>query len=595
MKSRKRRQSQQEANSGPEQRTPLDDALRAIRPVLVLIGAFSICINLLRLVTPLYMLQLVDRVLSSGNYDTLLYLTLIAAFGIVTAGAIKAVVKSVQARVGSWIDSYLIEPTLRASLDGRLSNRSMGGQTLRDLGQVRTFFSNQALTTLFDLPWTPLFLIVIFLLHPVSGSVATGYAVLLLSLAVFNDYVTREPQERGQQESGKLNESVGRASRNSDVLHAMGMVPAFLKGATAQSAVARAFQEESSERSGWMSAVSRTIRQFSQISMYAVGSYLVLEGEATTGIMMAGAIILNLALAPVDKTVSTYRTVLNFRSALTRLRRQLSVSDDKMQRGRAAAKAPDGQLTVDRAMLMVQGRSRPVIKQISFSIPAGGMVGIIGPAGAGKTVLCRLLIGLVPPNSGAVQLDGVDMHEWLSAGVGLHLGYQPQELVFFPGTIADNIARLEPDSLERRMAVHEAAELVQAHSTIMNLPHGYETDMDEVAGYLSRGELQKIALARAFYGKPAMIVLDEPSNTLDRLGEAALVEALTATKADGCTLVVVSQRPAIMRLCDRLLLLRDGALEAFGEPNTVLEQLKADEGGDGGGGKGRRRLRVAHG
>lgn len=604
MKPRKRRQSQQgrqEAAPTSHQQTPLDEALRAIRPALAMMAGFSLCTNLLRLTIPLYMLQLVDRVLSSGNIDTLLYLTLIALFALVTAGAISAVLKTLQSRVGSWIESDLIEPTLRASLDGKLTNRSMGGQSTRDLAQIRNFFSNQALSTLFDLPWSPIFLIVIFLLHPILGAVGTGFAVILLALAVVHDYLTRGSQERAQQESGRLNEAVVRASKNADVLHAMGMVPAFLSMATAQSASARTSQDRASERGSWVSSVSRTLRQLAQIAMYATGAYLVLDGEATTGLMMAGSILLNLALSPIDQSVSTYRSVLNFRAALGRLRRQLSVTDEKSTRGRAAHKAPRGHLSVDRAMYLPQGqgqgqgRARPLIKQMSFNVPPGGMVGIIGPASAGKSVLCRLLLGLMPPQGGAVQLDGIDMHEWLAAGLGRHLGYLPQEPVFFPGSIADNIARLEAASLDRQVAVHEAAELVQAHGTIMNLPQGYETDMDDVASYLSRSELQKIALARAFYGKPRLIVLDEPANALDRLGEAALVEALSTLKKDRHTLVVVSQRPAIMRLCDRLLLLRDGAMDAYGEPSTVLEQLKADDEGGGGGGKGGRRLRVAHG
>lgn len=604
MKPRKRRQSQQDQQEAApsQQRTPLDDALRAIRPALALMAGFSLCTNLLRLTTPLYMLQLVDRVLSSGNTDTLLYLTLIAVFALATGGAISAVLKTMQSRVGSWIESSLIEPTLRASLEGKLSNRSMGGQSTRDLMQIRNFFGNQALSTLFDLPWVPIFLIVIFLLHPILGAVGTGFAVVLVTLAVVHDYLTRSSQERGQQEAGRMNEAVSRASRNADVLHAMGMIPALLSTATAQSASARASQDKASERGSWISSLSRTLRQFAQIAMYATGAYLVLDGQATTGLMMAGSILLNLALSPVDQSVSTYRSVLNFRAALGRLRRQLSVTDDRATRGRAALKPPRGYLSVDRAVYLPQGqgqsgqgRARPLIKQMSFNVPPGGMVGIIGPASAGKSVLCRLLLGLMPPQGGTVQLDGIDMHEWLAAGLGRHLGYLPQEPVFFAGTIADNIARLGAPSLDRQVAVHAAAELVQAHGTIMNLPHGYETDMDDVASYLSRSEQQKIALARAFYGRPRLIVLDEPANALDRLGEAALVEALGTLKKDKHTLVVVSQRPAIMRLCDRLLLLRDGAMDAYDEPGTVLEQLKADDEGGGGGGKGGRRLRVAHG
>lgn len=595
MKNPMRRSNQPDAEA-TSRSTPLDTTLRAIRPALVMIGGFSVCTNILKLTISLYMLQLVDRVLSSGNEDTLLYLTLIAIFALVTSGAIGGVVKTVQNRIGSWIEATMIEPTLRSSLGGKLSNRSMGGQATRDLTQIKNFYSNQTLTTLFDLPFSPIFIIIIYWLHPVLGLVGTCFVVVLLAIAVINDLLTRSLQERGQQESGRLGESVGRANRNADVLYSMGMVPAFISQATAQSASARSFQDKAGERGSLISSVSRTIRQLAQIAMYGVGAYYVIQGEATTGIMMAGSILLNLALSPIDQSMNAYRMILNYRQSLTRLRRQLSVVDERSLRGKAVSAAPAGELVVDRAMQLIQGvgRAKPLIKQVSFTIPPGGMLGILGPASAGKSVLCRMLVGVAPPTGGSVQLDGIDMHEWMAAGGGRYVGYLPQEPDFFPGTIGDNIARFDQPSLDRQIALHAAAELVQAHGPIMNLPQGYETDMDEVGSYLSRSELQKIALARAVYGRPSLIIFDEPANALDRLGEAALVDALGALKDDGCTLVVVSQRPNIMRLCDNLLLLRDGAVESYGEPGAVLEQLKGDEGGNGGGGKGRR-LRVAHG
>jgi PrtD family type I secretion system ABC transporter len=592
MKNPMRRQNQRE--DSVSQPTLIDETLRAIRPALGLIGGFSICTNILRLTVSLYMLQLVDRVLSSGNEDTLLYLTVIAVFALITGGAIMAVVKSVQTRIGSWIEATMIEPTLQAALGGKLTNRSMGGGVTRDLAQVKNFYSGQTLTTLFDLPFSPLFIVVIYLLHPTLGFVATGFAVILLAMAAVNDLLTRELQEKGQQENGRLNEQVGRASRNADLLHAMGMVPAFLAQAVTQSAVARSHQDKAGERGGWISAVNRTIRQIAQIGMFATGAYLALEGEATTGVMMAGSILLNLALSPVDQSMTSYRQILNYRQALTRLRRQLSVVDPRSQKGRTATKAPRGELVVERAVQLLQspGRTRPLLKQINFAVHPGQMLGIIGPSGSGKSLLCRMLVGLSSPTAGSVQLDGVDMHEWMAAGGGRYSGYVSQDACFFPGTVGDNIARFDPPSLERQVALHAAAELVQAHGTIMNLPQGYETDMDEVVSFLSRGELQKIALARAIYGNPRLVVLDEPANALDRMGEAALVSALAGLKEQGCTIVVVSQRPNIMRLCDNLLLLRDGAMDAYGDPATVLEGLKNDEGG--GPGRGRR-LRVAHG
>jgi ABC-type protease/lipase transport system fused ATPase/permease subunit len=325
-----------------------------------------------------------------------------------------------------------------------------------------------------------------------------------------------------------------------------------------------------------------------QILMLAAGAYLVLDGEATTGLMIAGSILLNLALSPIDQAVATWRGVVSLRDAQGRLRLQLAVSDERTRRGRAALSEPRGELSVERAMHIPQGRSRPVIKPVSFGLAAGQMLGIIGPAAAGKSVLARMLVGLVPPQAGTVQLDGVDLHEWLAAGLGRHIGYLPQSPAFFAGTIADNIARLDVDTPERNAAVRQAAEAVQAHGFILNLPQGYETDLDSVVPFLSQSELQKLALARAFYGMPRLVVLDEPAASLDRSGEAALVEVLAAFKERGSTLVVVSQRPALMRMCDKLILLRDGVMQAFGEPEKVLKQLRDAEEDAG------KRLRMLH-
>ena len=568
--------------------SPLDTTLRAVRPAIGLMLVFSLFANLLRLTIPLYMLQVIDRVLSSGNLDTLFYLTLVAVFALAAGGGISAVIRILQNRVGAWMESELLEPVLRASLDGRLTDRSIGAQSLRDVTQLRKFYGNQGLTTLFDLPWVPVFLFVIYLLHPLLGVIGIVFAVILLALAVLNDILTRAALERGSQGSSQLADSFGRGVQHANLIHAMGMLPAFLGIARGKSEDALTSQNVASERGAIVLSTIRLLRQMAQIMMLAAGAYLVLGGEATTGLMIAGSILLNLALSPIDQAVATWRGVVSLRDAQGRLRLQLAVSDEKARRGRAALSEPRGELSVERAMHIPQGRSRPVIKPVSFGLAAGQMVGIIGPAAAGKSVLARMLVGLVPPQAGTVQLDGVDLHEWLAAGLGRHVGYLPQSPAFFAGTIADNIARLDVDTPERNAAVRQAAEAVQAHGFILNLPQGYETDLDSVVPFLSQSELQKLALARAFYGMPRLVVLDEPAASLDRSGEAALVEILAAFKERGSTLVVVSQRPALMRMCDKLILLRDGVMQAFGEPEKVLKQLRDAEEDAG------KRLRMLH-
>ena len=303
--------------------------------------------------------------------------------------------------------------------------------------------------------------------------------------------------------------------------------------------------------------------------------------------VVAGSILLNLALTPLDQTMMTLRGVMSVREAIDRLRRQLGVSDQKAALGRMVLSVPTGHLSVDKALYMPPGKARPIIKPTTFEVAPGEMVGIIGPAGSGKSVLCKMLVGLLQPQGGSVQLDRIDVYELVTGELGRHVGYVSQSPVFFPGTVEDNIGRLDAPGSQRSLAVRQAAEMMQIHAVISAFPQGYETDLQQVLPNLSRSEQQRQVLARAFYGDPQLIVLDEPAESLDRAGEAALVDALREAKERGCTIAVVSQRPALMRLCDRLLLFRDGVMESVGEPEKVLAQLRDSD--------NRRSLWVANG
>lgn len=575
--------------SGSAQVSQLDLTLRATRPAVVVMFVFSLVVNALKLTTPLFMLQVIDRVLSSRNTDTLINLALIAVGALIASALITSAIKVMQNRVGSWVEAVMLEPVLRAGLEGKLVDRSMGAQVTRDLGTVRTFYSAQTLSSLFDIPWMPIYLTVIVVLSPIVGGVAIGFALGLIALALLNHALTRDAQVRSAEDVGVSSQYIARGFQNSDVLHSMGMVENFLRSTVGKAQVARQASDAPTELAAVIGAVTRGIRQIAQIAVLATGAYLVTEGLSTTGIMMAGSMLLGLAMTPVDQASMTWRGWTSFREAVTRLRRQLSVSDTDTQESRTHTFRPTGHLSVQQAMYMPQGRRRPVIRPLSFEVAPGEIVGVIGPAAAGKSTLCKMLVGLAAPGSGSVQLDGVNLHEWLNAGVGRYVGYLPQDAAFVSGAVGDNIGRLEPNSPERSMAIRAAADLVQIYGALLNLPQGLDTDMDAAMPLLSRSELQKVALARALYGPPQLVVLDEPATFLDRAGEAALVDALTTLRDNGATIVVASQRPQIMRICDRLMLMREGAIDAYGPAAEVLEKLK-NSGEDG---PDRRPLRLA--
>ncbi|WP_161140789.1 type I secretion system permease/ATPase [Propylenella binzhouense] len=552
----------------------LDQAIRAMRPAFALMLAFSFCANLLKLTIPLYMLQIIDRVLSSGSEETLIYLTLIAGFALMIASVLIVVQRLVQNRLGQWFEDRLFQPVLTASLDGQLVGRSFGSQASRDLVQLRQFVSSPGLGTLLDAPWTPIFIIVAFILHPLIGLVSLSAAVILLVLAFLNDLLIRTRQNASQSQSGRLMQEIERGSHNAAIIHSMGLLESFLSRLAQIRSSIRDNEDRVNERNNLIAGCTRFIRQFAQVLTYAVGAYLVLESEVTSGIMIAGSILLSLALSPVDQSITAWRSTVNAWQARGRLRQQLSAVDARPELGYRAPR-PEGHLVLQQALYMPPGRARPVLRPMSFEVRPGEMMGVLGPSSAGKSALLRMLMGVVPPTGGSVRLDNADIHRLVPADIGRHIGYLPQDPMLFHATIADNIARLEPATRDgRNKAIVEAAKMASIDTVILDLPERYETVVDDETLVLSRSERQRIALARAFYGRPKLVVLDEPAAFLDRTSETALIETLKQLRGEGSTIVLVTQRPTILEICDKLLLLRDGMIEAFGEPKAVMERLR---------------------
>jgi len=557
----------------------LREAWSALIPPIGVIGVYSIFLNLLRLTIPLFMMQVIDRVLSSQSEETLLYITLIAVVALLVSGILIGVTRTMQVRMGSWFERRLQSSLMKAVLIGKLTDQSLGMSAVRDLTQLKNVFGGQALSTIFEMPWTPIFLAIIWVLHPWLGAMATGFSLLLTLVALLDDYLTRSRQQEGQREQGQVSKGFEKMLSNADTVHAMGMTSGLVDAFRKIGTRASEHLDAASERSGQLSGVTRFLRNLAQVCMLAMGAYLSLEGDITAGLMIAGSILQNLALSPIDKAAGSIRAVKGGRQAFQRINQQLASVDYTDTQINFDPGAPIA-LSLRQAMYMPQGAGRPVLRPLYFDVAPGEMLGILGPAASGKSMLCRLLVGVIAPTNGSVTVNDLEISKILGEEFGAMVGYLPQDPAPLDGTIADNISRFynydgieheaEAEDGVRMAAVVDAAKKAGIHDTIVSLPKRYETMLDDNSRPLSRSQLQRIYLARAFYGNPRLLVLDEPATFLDKAGEQALATALNDFRDSGATVVVISQRPQIINSCDKLLLLREGTIVEYGEPERVL-------------------------
>ena len=548
--------------------TPLQQARRAARSAFVGVGVFSALLNLLMLVSPLYMMQVFDRVLSSGRVETLLMLTLIAGFALLVLGGLEAIRQFVLGRVGRWLEDQIGPHLIRAGVAETLGGRPGGAQSLRDLSQIRSFVGGQGITPLFDAPWIPVWVAVIWLLHPWLGLLALGAALLLFALALMNEVATRAPLREANEQQLSAQAHAAGASRHADVVHAMGMLPQMLDRWRRINRESLAAQGRAGDIGGLLVGTSRFARLAVQVATLGLGAFLVLRGQLTAGGMIAASILLGRALAPVEQAIGGWKNLVAARAAAERL--EALLAQHPVPPRAMKLPPPDGNLVVDRVIFRPPGMVEPILKQVSFGLPAGQMLGVIGPTAAGKSTLCRLLVGIFPPTAGSICLDAAKVHQWDRADFGRHVGYLPQDVQLLSGSVAENIARLgEPDP----QAVVSAAKGAGIHDMILKLPQGYDTALADGGLPLSGGQCQRLGLARALYGDPRLLVLDEPTAAADEEGEAALEQALTLARQRGCTVVAVSHRPRSLALADRLLVLRDGAVAMIGDRREIMARL----------------------
>jgi PrtD family type I secretion system ABC transporter len=546
----------------------LDAALRRCRYGFACVALFSFVINLLTLATPLYTLQVFDRVLTSRSGSTLLYLALIAAFAFIVIWALEIVRGRLMIALGGWLEQKVAGEVLSAALRHGLERRDPSLQPLRDVGIVRQFLAGQGILPFLDAPWTPVFLAVIFILHPLLGWIAIGGALLLFALALLNEVAIRRPLLRAERaRSGAFREAQA-AARNIDTVEAMGMMPEVVARWTRESNDSLAEQAAASRMSGLITATSKAARQLLQIVLVAVGAWLVLGNELSAGGMIAGSILLGRALAPVEQSISALRNAVGARAAYGRVR-ELMAAAPRPHRI-APLPEPTGSLCLDRVGFAYPGDRDAFLRNIDFALKPGESLGLIGATASGKSTLARIIVGVLEPQVGCARLDGVDMTEWHSRERRAYIGYLPQEVELFGGTVRENIARLGAGDSEQ---VYAAARLAGIHEDILALPKGYETEIGAQGLALSGGQRQRVGLARAVYGAPRLIVLDEPNSNLDDAGEKALASALVQLRAQACTVIIIAHRPGILMGVDKILVLQKGAIEMFGERDALLAQL----------------------
>jgi len=552
-------------------RSELGDALRACRGAFIGVGAMSCMINLLYLTGSIFMLEVYDRVLPSRSIPTLVGLAILAGGLYIAQGSLDLIRGRILGRIGTSLDEALnarvFDTIVRLPL--MVGARNEGLQPLRDLDNVRSFLSSMGPGALFDLPWLPFYLAICFAFHTLIGVTALIGAIILVSLTIVTEYLSREPAREAMGLAARRNDVAVTSRRNAEVLVAMGMSGRLTRRWSEANQNYLAGNQRASDVAGGLGAVAKVLRMTLQSAVLAVGAYLVIHQEATAGIIIAGSILSARALAPVDLAIAHWKGFVAARQSWHRLNRLLgSVPAPAPQ---TLLQNPSSRLSVEGVSIVPPGDQKLIVQDVSFALQAGNGLGVIGPSGSGKSSLVRALVGVWQPARGKVRLDGAALDQWSSDVLGRHVGYLPQDVELFAGSVAQNIARFEPEASGEDIIA--AAKEAGVHEMIIKMRDGYDTQIGEQGAALSAGQAQRVALARALYGNPFLIVLDEPNSNLDTEGDEALTRAVRASRERGAIVVIVAHRPIGIEAVDQLLVLKEGRVQAFGPKETVLGQV----------------------
>ena len=551
------------------QTAPLFKALGDYKGILISVGCFTALINVLMLVPSIYMLQVYDRVLTSQNQTTLLMLTLMVVGFFAFIGLLEVLRSFIVIRIGSQLERRFNLQVYQAAFERNLARgEGHAGQSLGDLTQIRQFVTGPALFAFFDAPWFPIYLLVIFLFNTWLGVLASAGAVLLIGLACLNEAMTRQPLGQASGYSQRSTQLASSHLHNAETIQAMGMLGALRKRWFEVHSRFLGLQNQASDTGAVISSLSKTLRLCLQSLVLGLGALLVIKGDMSAGMMIAGSILMGRVLSPIDQLIAVWKQWSTAKLAYQRL--DALLQEFGTRQSAMALPAPKGQVSFEQVSAGPPGRRLATLQQVSFSLGAGEVLGVLGASGSGKSTLARVLVGVWPTLAGTVRLDGADIHRWDREQLGPYIGYLPQDIELFSGSIADNIARFREADPQQVVA---AAQQAGVHEMILRLPQGYDTLLGDEGSGLSGGQKQRVALARALYGKPSLVVLDEPNSNLDTVGESALAAAIAQMKAQGTSVVLVTHRSSALAQADKLLVLNEGRLQAFGPSQEVLKAL----------------------
>lgn len=553
----------------PAPREPMQQWNEIALRTFVAVGIFSVFVNLLMLTMPIYLFQISDRVLTSRSMDTLVMLSLLALGFILVLSLLDTLRRQVLGRLATKMETILGGPVLASVVASAPASDGGNMLPLRSLHQVRGFMSSPTMVVLFDAPMAPLYFAAIFLIHPSLGFVTLAAGGLLFVIAVINQRATSAPLGQANMFAAKADAQADALARNAQVINAMGMLNESILQWGREQTGALTKQMTALDLSFWISGASRFFRLLTQIAILGWGAYLALESQLTGGMMIAASIIAGRALQPLEGMIEGWRSVVQTYAAYGRVK--AAVETLQKEKPKLRLPKPQGRLTVEKILYLPPGTKEPVLNGVSFELQPGETLAIVGPSGSGKSTLARILVGCLLPTAGKVRLDGTELRNWDRRQFGEYTGYLPQEVELFPGSIKENVCRMRRDLPDD--TIYSAAVISGVHDMICQLPNGYETILERNGAPLSGGQKQRIALARSFFGDPAMVVLDEPNSNLDAAGEQALTETLIRAKERAVTTIVITQRPALLNIVDKVLILRAGRADAFGPPKDVLRRV----------------------
>ncbi|MEM7617065.1 MAG: type I secretion system permease/ATPase [Pseudomonadota bacterium] len=549
---------------------PLLVAVKACRKTFYYIFLYSLATNLLMLALPIFSLQVLDRVISSGSINTLIMLTILTGIFFIVFGILQVVRSVLLKKIADWLERKLSPSIVKDTIVSSCTGTShQGSQGLRDLGTVKAFLTGPGISAIFDLPWSVIYLIVIWAIHPVNGIIALIGAVLLLIFAILNEFFTKDALEKANSENIQNMKLIDIASRNAEVIEAMGMTQQIIDNFKLNNNKVNAAQSVAGSRGVIISTTSKVFRMFLQIAILASGAYFALNNQMSIGGIIASSILMGRILAPFDAAIASWGSAINSRQSYNKLKDSLGNGVDRTES--FPLDEPEGKLSAEGVLYIIPGQKKPILKNINFVISPGEIVGIVGPSAAGKSTLAKLIVGIWKPQNGAIRLDEADVYTWNRKQFGEFVGYLPQDVELFDGSIKYNIARMNAD--HKPEDIINAGKLAGAHNMILNFPDGYETDIGIYGSSLSAGQRQRIGLARALYGNPKLVILDEPNANLDHEGENALQNTLQKLKELKVTTIAIVHRPALLAHVDKIMIIKDGTITAFDEKDKIIKSL----------------------